>query len=89
MRHERLLDAHDRIVDSVLDGVLPNSDDMPATSAQSTKVASVAYPIFAKFVSPKRRELVFPHRKTPAVPEITVYKDGDLLFGKNDIRTSR
>lgn len=48
----------------------------------------VAGAIGAEFISPEFGELVFPSGQPPAVPEISVHKNGDTFFRKDDVRTA-
>jgi len=69
--------------------VLPDADYFPASRAKSPEVTLVSGAIRSKFVAPKYREFVFPRGQPPAMPEVTVHKNSDAFFGKDDIGRTR
>ncbi len=82
------LDAINAATGIPLDLMLPDPKNEPAGLPELPKIAQVATAISLYLVSPVGRQLVFPQREAPAVPEVTFNKDGHHWRLEYEIRTS-
>jgi len=65
--------------------MLPDANDSPTKGAQLAEIAPITLPIGPEFLLPERGQLVFPGGQPPAMPEVTIYEDRNLLLCEYDI----
>ena len=69
--------------------MFPDADHLPAHPAQLSVVSGITFSSFFDFRFPLFRQLVSPLRETPAMPKIAVYKHGQLVIMKDEVRSAR
>ena len=80
-----LQNFHHTPYDVRFDLMFPDPQDGPAHSTELAVVPVVSLAIFFDLAAPLVREPVPPDRQPPAVPEVTVDKDGELLRAEHEI----
>jgi hypothetical protein len=86
---QTLFDPIDTAFGVFADLVLPEPDNLPASSPEASEILSIPPPGSFDLCFPKRRKSLRPFRKVPAVPKVSIDEDHHPLATEHHIGSSR